>query len=67
MDHETRQPEMLRETIPFIILATLSVAARCYSRSLRQAALGADDYVIFLALVRTSIHVTRKIPKYVLL
>lgn len=47
------QPQMLRQTIPFIVLATLAVLGRYCSRKLRQAALGLDDLVILFALVST--------------
>ena len=48
---EDIQPKMRRETIPFIILATLAVVARGFSRRYRKAAFGADDYMALLALV----------------
>lgn len=48
---ENIQPEMLKETVPFIILATLAVVARGFSRRYRKAVFGADDYTILLALV----------------
>jgi len=50
-NQDNRQPEVLRETIPFVILATLSVIGRIFSRKFRQASYGADDYMIGLALV----------------
>lgn len=49
---ETRQPAMLRETIPFIALASLSVLGRFASRRIRKASFGADDYMIIVALAR---------------
>lgn len=45
------QPDMLKETIPFIILATLAVVARGFARRYRKAVFGADDYTTLLALV----------------
>lgn len=51
-DQESRQPGLLRDTIPFIVLATLAVIGRFFSTRLRPASFGADDYVCFLALVR---------------
>ena len=56
--NESRQPQMLRETIPFIILATLTVVGRFLSRRCRQAPLGADDLAILLALVRIPLSTT---------
>lgn len=43
--------EVLRKTVPFIILATLSVIGRYWARNFRKASLGADDYMILPALV----------------
>jgi len=51
---ESIQPQMLRETIPFLILATFAVVGRYFSRRLRRTSLGADDYVALLALVSSS-------------
>ena len=51
IESDNRQPEILRNTIPFIILATLSVGGRFLARRMRRISLGADDYVIVLALV----------------
>ena len=48
---ESIQPDMLKQSVPFIILATLAVVARGFSRRYRKAAFGADDYTIVLALV----------------
>lgn len=47
-----RQDEILRTTIPFMILATLSVIARYIAGKSRDVSLGVDDYVIVLPLVR---------------
>ena len=52
-DQESRQPSLLKDTTPFIVLATLSVIGRWFSTRLRPASFGADDYVCFLALVRS--------------
>ena len=49
--NESRQPEMLRETVPLAVLAALAVIARFVCVRLRAAPLAADDYVIVLALV----------------
>lgn len=46
-----RQPEILRQTTPFIILATFAVLARYSARKLRKVTLGADDWAIILGLV----------------
>lgn len=48
---ENRQPEMLRDMIPFVILANLAVIGRFTSRRMTRAAIGADDYMILLGLV----------------
>ena len=50
-NQDSGKNEVLRKTIPFIILATLSVIGRYWSRSFRKASFGADDYVIIPALV----------------
>lgn len=52
--HESRQPQVLRETTPLIVLATLSVIGRLLSRRFRNLSLGADDYFIVGALVSRS-------------
>jgi len=52
---ENIQPQMLKETIPFIILATFAVVGRYFSRRVRQASFGADDYMVLLALVSSSV------------
>ncbi len=52
-DQASRQGELLSETVPFIVLATLAVIARYFSIRLRPASLGAEDYVCFLALVKS--------------
>ena len=48
---QTRQPEMLRLQIPFVILASLAVPLRFLSRRFRKAPLGADDWMIVVSLV----------------
>lgn len=48
---ENIQPEMRKEAIPFIVLATLAVVTRGFSRRCRHVAFGADDYMTLLALV----------------
>ena len=48
---DNRQHEMLRDMIPFVILANLAVVGRFVSRRLRRASIGADDYMIVLGLV----------------
>ena len=50
--YESAQPRMLRETIPFIVLATLAVIGRFISTKFRKASFGPDDYMITVALVR---------------
>ncbi|KAM0794296.1 hypothetical protein BDR22DRAFT_792637, partial [Usnea florida] len=52
-NHDSGKSEVLRKTIPFIILATLSVIGRYWSRSFRKASFGADDYIILPALIFT--------------
>ena len=52
-EQASRQGELLSETIPFIVIATLAVIARYFSVRLRPASLGAEDYVCCLALVRS--------------
>lgn len=47
----SRQPEILKKTIPFMVLATLAVIARCFSRRFREASLDADDYFSMVSLV----------------
>lgn len=49
--YESRQPEILKKTIPFMVLATLAVIARYFSRRFRKASLGADDYFSMASLV----------------
>ena len=46
-----RQPEILKATIPFIILTFFAVILRFWSRRLKNAAVAADDYMIVAGLV----------------
>lgn len=46
-----RQPEILKATIPFVILTFVAVILRFWSRRLKRAAVAADDYMILAALV----------------
>ncbi len=57
--YESRQPEILKKTIPFMVLATLAVIGRYFSRKFRKASFGADDYFSMASLV--SCHVW---PRY---
>lgn len=50
------ESDMLKETIPFVILATLAVVARGFSRRYRKAVFGADDFTVLLALVSFQVH-----------
>ena len=47
-----RQLEIIRATIPFLILPLLAVALRFWSRYLKGAAIAIDDYMIVIGLVR---------------
>lgn len=51
-DEASRQPGLLNDTIPFIVLATLAVIGRYISTRIRPASFGAEDHVCFLAFVR---------------
>lgn len=51
-EREDRGSIILRDTVPFLILAWLIVAARLLSRRLVKAFIGGDDYMIVAALVR---------------
>ena len=48
----SRQPEMLKEMIPFVSLACITVILRLSARKYFTIALGADDYMIVVGLVR---------------
>ena len=52
VDHlESRQPLMLKTTLPFLIISYLAVLARIYARRYMKASLAADDHMILVALV----------------
>lgn len=51
--NESRQPEMLREMIPFVVLACVVVAMRFSVRKWFRIPYGADDYMIVAGLVST--------------
>ena len=48
-----RSSDIYRQTVPFIVLATVIVATRAAVRKFRSAQYGPDDYVIVVALVRS--------------
>ena len=48
---ENHQGDLLKQTIPLVVLATLAVVGRLISRRLCKTTYGADDYTIVLALV----------------
>ncbi|KAI4161212.1 MAG: hypothetical protein LQ342_005108 [Letrouitia transgressa] len=48
--NESRQPEMLREMIPFVVLACVAVAMRFSVRKWFRIPYGADDYMIVAGL-----------------
>ena len=50
-DPESRQPLMLKTTLPFLIISYLAVLARIYARRYMKTSLAADDYMILVALV----------------
>ena len=51
---QSKTPELFRDTISLIVLATIAVGARLAARRISVAGLWWDDYVIVLALVRCS-------------
>lgn len=51
--YENKTPAFLASVSVVVTLATIGVALRLLARRLTTAKLGADDYVIILALVRS--------------
>lgn len=52
MQEPNRAPTVLRQNIPFMVLATFAILARIIARKFRAAAYGPDDYMIGVALVK---------------
>ena len=50
---DSRQWVAMREMIPFIVLATLAVLCRFLARRVKNASIGADDYMIVVGLILT--------------
>ena len=46
-----RQPEILRASIPFVVLTFVAVILRFWSRRIKRAAVAADDYMVLIGLV----------------
>lgn len=53
--YENKTPSFIASVSVVVTLATIGVALRLLARRLTTAKLGADDYVIILALVRLGI------------
>ena len=51
---DNKSPQMVAATISFMVISTIAVVLRVLARRIQGLKLGADDYLIFVSLVRST-------------